>query len=50
MADFRDPLQSPSGRRRPRWLIPAIAAGILVVLVIGYVFWHKAAPAGEGNA
>jgi multidrug efflux system membrane fusion protein len=49
MADFRDPLDAPAGRRRRPWLIPAIAIGIVAAVVLGYIFWQKSAPPGEGS-
>ncbi|HEX4782568.1 MAG TPA: MdtA/MuxA family multidrug efflux RND transporter periplasmic adaptor subunit [Usitatibacter sp.] len=53
MADLDDRLENPSRPRRKRWLIPAIVAGTILVLVVGWLLWRSPTTnpsAGEGKA
>jgi len=43
----------PSPRRRKPWLIPAIVAGVILVLIVGWLLWRSPTTnpsAGEGKA
>jgi multidrug efflux system membrane fusion protein len=51
MADFDPSLDKP--RRRKPWLIPAIVAAAILVLVVGWLFWRSPTTnpsSGESNA
>jgi len=53
MADPDASLEAPSPPRRKRWLVPAIVAGTILAVVVGWLLWRSPTTnpsAGEGKA